>query len=192
MAETSKAVKNLVTAITKGDDAKRGAAWQAAHEVGPAAIPALAEVMDHDDFEVARSARRAIWKIVRHAGRPDACDEKTAAVAAILPLIAAGQSRRTRAEALWMLSEIAGDEAVEPIAALLDDAEIREDARCALQRLPGSAAVSALMRAALGEEEIAFKTALVASLRARGVEVAGVPCQKLVPTRETSVKPAGS
>jgi hypothetical protein len=72
---------------------------------------------------------------------------------------------------------------------VLKDAELREDARMALDRIPGQASLAALQQA-LEQTTDDFKHNLAQSLRHRGVEVSGIPCQKLVPTRETSVKPA--
>jgi hypothetical protein len=94
-----------------------------------------------------------------------------------------------RREALWMLSEIAGDEAVGPTAALLADQELREDARMVLDRIPGPASLAAL-RDALNRASDDFRYNLAQSLRHRGVGVPDVPERKLVPVRPTSVKAA--
>jgi hypothetical protein len=85
-----------------------------------------------------------------------------------------------------MLSEISGDDAVAPIATLLADPEVREDARCALMRLPARKSTAALKSAfATAPEE--FKYALAESLRQRGEAVKGYPSQKRVPSRATTV-----
>jgi hypothetical protein len=89
-----------------------------------------------------------------------------------------------------MTWQIAGEEAVEPVAALLANADLHEDARMALERLPGQKATAAL-QAALADADEAQQPALAHSLRVRGVDVPGVPDMRLVPTRETSVKPVG-
>jgi HEAT repeat protein len=92
-----------------------------------------------------------------------------------------------RRHALWMLSEIGDDADVKSMAVLLADAAVREDARCALERLPGAAATAAL-KTALGTAPEEFRFALAHSLRVRGEKVEGYPSQKLVPTKQTSVK----
>lgn len=74
------------------------------------------------------------------------------------------------------------------MAALLTNAEVREDARCALLRLPGPRPTAAL-RAAFRTAPEDFKYALADSLRQRGLDVQGYPSRKLVPTHETTVKP---
>ena len=131
-----------------------------------------------------------MWKIVRHVGRPGADAEKKPAVAALLALLGENWPVALRRDVLWMLSEIAGDEAVPQIAALLKHADLREDARCCLQRIPGQRSLEAL-RSALASAEGDFRSALADSLRARGVPVPNVPSKKLVPTKQTSVKPVG-
>jgi hypothetical protein len=89
-----------------------------------------------------------------------------------------------------MTWQIAGEEAVEPVAALLAHKELGEDARMALERLPGEKA-TATLQAALASADEAAKPALAHSLRVRGVEVPGVPDLRLKPTKKTSVQPVG-
>ncbi len=86
-----------------------------------------------------------------------------------------------------MLSEIGGEEQVSAIAVLLGHAELCEDTRMVLERIPGEASVAAL-KSGFAKADEQFKSNLAQSLRKRGVAVDGYPCQKLVPTRETKVK----
>ena len=178
-------VDDLIAKIKSQDDAVRGPAWQGAGPCGAPAVKSLAAVMTDADFEIARSAKRALYKIVRYAGRPSAAKEAKAVATELIALLS-GSPTVVRREALWMLSEIGGDEVVAPMAALLSDKEVREDARCALIRLPGREATAALKTVfASAPEE--FKFALAESLRQRGEKVSGYPSQKLVPTRQTAV-----
>lgn len=179
-------VDELVAAIKSKDDKVRGPAWQNAGTCGAPALPPLAAVMTDPDFEIARSAKRAMWVIVRHAGRPGAEAERKALQAALLPLLK-DQAVPVRREVLWMLSEIGDTAAISPMAALLTDAVVREDARCALTRLPQPQATKAL-DAAFKTAPEDFKFALAESLRARGEVVAGYPSQKLKPSKETSLR----
>ena len=87
-----------------------------------------------------------------------------------------------------MLSEIGSARAIGPMAALLTDKELREDARCALTRHPSPDAVAAL-KSAFAHAPRDFKYALAESLRERGEKVEGYPSRKLVPTAETKVAP---
>lgn len=180
-------VQDLVTRIKSPDDKVRGPAWQSAAGAGPEAVKPLTSVMSDSNFEVARAAKRAVWLIVRHAGRPGAEGERRAVQAALVGCLD-GQPAAVRKELLWMLSEIGDSEAIAPMAALLADAELREDARCALMRLPGLQVTEALNQAFLAAPE-EFKFALAESLRQRGQTVSGYPSRKLVPVKQTSLSP---
>jgi len=183
-------VEELIARIKDKNDKVRAAAWQSAGNIGAAAVKPLAAVITDADVEVGRAAKRGLWAIVHHAGRPGADDEKKPVVAALAGLLDDGQPPAVRREALWMLSEIGGDESVDPIAAILKDKELREDARCALERIPGDKSLAAL-RAALDSVPAEFKLAVAQSLRTRGVAVdrQKYPCQKLVPRKQTQVEP---
>lgn len=185
-AADSAAVTELVAKIQSPDDALRGPVWQNAGPVGAPAVAPLGDVMTHPHFEIARAARRAIERIVRHAGRPGAEAERRAVAAELVKLLA-HQQASVRRHALWMLSEIGDDPAVAPMARLLDDPEVREDARCALEGIPGPVATAALKKAMAAAPE-AFKYALAHSLRVRGERIEGYPSQKRVPTKATRVK----
>lgn len=179
---------DLVARIRSTDEKVRGEAWQKAGPAGAPAVAPLAGLMTDADFESARAAKRAIWNIVHYAGRPGAAAEAKAVEAALLPLLG-HSAAAVRREALWMLSEIGGDAVVDPMAKLLGDAEVRDDARCSLERMPGAKSLQAL-QAAMGSAPEEFKYALADSLRKRGEKVQGYPTRKLTPTKATQVKPA--
>ena len=178
-------VDELIAKIKSQDDNVRGPAWQSAGLCGAPAVKPLAAVMTDADFEIARSAKRALYKIIRHVGRLGAAKEAKAVATELISLLSSSPAVARR-EALWMLSELGGDEAVAPMAASLSDKELREDARCALMRMPGRKATAALKSAFTSAPE-EFKFALAESLRQRGEKVKGYPSRKLVPTRQTSV-----
>jgi HEAT repeat protein len=176
-------VADMIAKIKIPDDAVRGPAWQSAGQFGAEAVKPLTAVMSDANFETARCAKRALWKIVHTSGRPGnkkgvrALDRE---LISVLPDSPAPVQR----EIVWMLSEIGGDDAVKPIAVLLEEAEVRDDARCALTRLPGKKSLAALQSAlATAPEE--FKFALAESLRARGVKVDGYPSRKMIPKENT-------
>lgn len=187
--KVSAAVADLIAGIRDKDPNVRAAARDNAGTAGAPAVKPLSLVMTDENFEVARAAERALWKIVRHVGRPKAEGERKAVVKELLPLLGNSQPVRVKREAMWMLSELAGDAAVEPVVSQLSDKELREDARMVLERLPGKRSLAAL-QTALGTAPEEFKINVAQSLRARGVKVPGLPCQKLVPTRKTNVRPA--
>lgn len=184
------AVAELIANLKGKDEKVRGMAWQHADVAGVPAIKPLADVMADKDFNVARAAKRATWKIVRDAGRPEAAELRKAVVGELLGLLGDDRPAAVRREVLWMLSEIGCCETVEPMAQLLSNKELREDARMALQRIPGEKSLAAL-KAGLEAAPEDFKINIAQSLRARGVDVPGIPCRKLVPTKKTKVKPVG-
>ena len=181
-------VDELLAGIKSAGDNERTEAWQSAGEVGAPAVKPLANVMTDDDLEVARAAKRALWQIVRHTGRPKANKERRAVETELTELLGDDQPVAVRREVLWMLSEIGARNSIKPIARLLRNEELREDARMALERIPGKRAVTTL-KAGFEKAPEDFKPNIAQSLRNRGEEVAGYPCKKLVPTKKTDVKP---
>lgn len=151
-------------------------------------IAELAPQLADGDIEVARAAKRAMWQRVRQAGRPDAEDDRQAVVAALISVLQGTQPAAVYREVLWMLSEIGSAESVGPIAAVLSNETAREDARMALERIPGKESLLAL-QSALESAPADFKPNLAQSLRARGQDIPGLPCQKLKPTKQTKVTP---
>jgi len=183
-AARKKAVSKLIAGIRDDNDKVRAEAWLSAGEVGAAAVKPLARVMSNKEFEVARAAKRGLWKVVRHVGRPGAGNERREVVGKLVELLGDEQSVPVRREVLWMLSEIGNRKSIKPIAALLSNRELREDARMVLQRIPSKSALAAL-RAGLKAAPEDFKLNIAQSLRQRGVKVSGLPCVKLVPTKKT-------
>ncbi len=181
ISSQAQSATDLVARLKSKDDDVRGDAWQQAGPAGAAAVGPVAALWTDADFEVARSAKRAVWNIVRHAGRPGAPKEARAVEQALLPLLGHAEAA-VRREAVWMLSEVGGNDSVEPLAKLLSDREVKDDARCALERLPGNKAIKAL-RDALKTAPEDFRYALAESLRKRGEKVQGYPSRKLVPTK---------
>ncbi len=186
----SKRPEELVRALSDKNEATSAAACEGAPEYGSTAIQPLAAAMAGPDFEVARRCKRALARIVHHAGRPGAQTEATAVETALVSLLPATDKipQQIRRELLWMLSEIGTVSSVQPIAGLLADKDLREDARCVLIRMPFPEAASSL-KAALHSAPEEFKPALADALRARGEKLAEYPSRKLTPTAKTSVTP---
>jgi len=187
-AAEKEAVDGLIAKLRDKNDNVRANGLLNAVEVGAPAVKPLAKLMEDDDIEVSRAGKRALWKIVRNVGRPGAGDEKKAVVAKLIELLGVEQSALVRREALWMLSEIGGDETVEAVAVLLSDEQVREDARMVLQRIPGRKSLEAL-KDGLKSAAMDFRPNIAQSLRQRGVMVRRPAPVKLVPTKETNVKP---
>jgi len=187
-ADTAQAqgVDELITGLKSDNAEKRTQAWQSAGQVGAPAVKPLAKIMTNDNLEVARAAKRALWQIVRYTGRPGANQEKRVVEAELIDLLGDEQPIAVRREVLWMLSEIGSRRSIEPITRLIKNEDLREDARMALERIPNRRAVAA-MKSAFETATDDFKPNIAQSLRKRGEEVAGYPCQKLVPTKKTDV-----
>ncbi len=184
-------VDTLITNLKNADADVRQKAWLNAGEVGASAVKPLAKLMTADALEVGRAAKRGLWQIVRHVGRPGAYAAKKAVAEELTVLAGNGRPASVRREVLWMLSEIGGNEAVTAIASLLSNEKLREDARMVLERIPGAKSLAALKNG-LAAAPDDFKLNLAQSLRSRGVSVPGVPCRKMVPTKKTSVEPVGA
>jgi HEAT repeat protein len=186
MSMKNQAVSELLAGVKDASDKARTQAWLEAGKAGAAAVKPVAEVMTDDDLEVARAAKRALWKIVRHAGRPGANKDKRAVEAELVGLLGDAQPASVRREVLWMLSEIGGGSSIKPIADLMTNVELREDARTALERIPGKGAVAAL-KTNFEAAPQDFRPNIAQSLRKRGEKVEGYPSLKLVPTKKTSL-----
>jgi hypothetical protein len=165
-AVDQQAVTAFIAKVKNTDDQVRGPAWQCAETIGAPAIRPLADLMTVPEMEVARAAKRAVWRIVRHTGRSGADAERRAVVKELLPLLE-GRPVAVRREVLWMLSEIGGEESVQRVAVCLKERELREDARAALERIPGAKSLAAL-QAGLAAAPEEYKPALAHSLRVRG------------------------
>jgi hypothetical protein len=150
-------------------------------------------VVKDGELEVSRAASRAMWQIVRHSGRPGAAEAKKAVAEALIEVFQDEQLPvQLRRDIAWMLSEILDDETIDPPSAarFLADTDLREDVRAALQRIGGPNSIAAL-KTALETVPDDFKPSIACGLRALGVDVPNVSCQKLKPTKKTSVKPVG-
>lgn len=187
-AAEKEAVGELIDKLKSKDDKKRAEGLLSAGRIGAPAVKPLAKVVADKDIEVSRAGKRALWKIVRHAGRPGARNERRAVAVELIGLLGDDQPASVRREVLWMLSEISQRRSVEAIAALLSNKELREDARMVLQRIPGRQSLAAL-KDGLENAPEDFKLNIAQSLRKRGVKVPGLACVKLVPTKKTNVQP---
>ena len=169
-----------------------GAVPAEAGAIAPAELKARVErsvgLMGGADFEAARAARRELAALVHQAGRPGAETERRACSDALVAALGQERPEQVRRELLGLIAEISGDEAVSAVEALLLDEALRDDARMALERIPGRRSLKAL-ESALGKVPTDFRRALAVSMRARGMSLQGLPSQKLIPTRTTRVKP---
>jgi HEAT repeat protein len=181
-------VGDLISGIKSADETVRSKTWPAAGPCGAPAIGPLVDTMSDASSEIARAAKRALWVVVRHAGRPGAAKDAQAVEQELIARLRTSPPPILR-ELLWMLSEIGSRTAVPALARLLANPDLREDARCALLRIPSRqsrAALKTAMRTAPDD----FRFALADALRQLGEKVDGYPSRKLIPTKQTEVKAA--
>ncbi|MGC8888004.1 MAG: HEAT repeat domain-containing protein [Verrucomicrobiia bacterium] len=176
----------LIQKLKSPDDKVRAEAAEGLVKLGSVVVQPLVEIMDDKDFEVARTARRTLWKMARHSGKPGLKNEKDKICKQISKALNSAASIQTKRELLWMLSEIGDGDAVSEISKFFANKDLREDARCCIERIPTNGAVSAL-KSAFKKADEEFRYALAESLRARGVKVEGYPSKKLIPTRQTDI-----
>ena len=139
MQEEKNARDDLIAKIKSKEDKVRADACRKAGQVGASAVKPLAAINISGDVEreVARSAKRAMWQIVRYAGRPKAEDERNAVVTELQGLLADAWPDALRRDVVWMLAEIGGDDCIPALVQVLKNSELLEDVRCALMQIPG-------------------------------------------------------
>jgi hypothetical protein len=139
----------LVNDIKSSDGKTRLKAQQSAGPVGAQALPALADLAASSDKGVAKAARGAMETVAHYAARPGAGAEAKAVSAELLKIAQTNRPRQVRADAIYLLGFTANDgKTVEYIAELLLNRDLWDEARMALERIPGNAATNALKKAA--------------------------------------------
>jgi hypothetical protein len=160
------AVAGLLADIRHGDTATRQFAAERAALAGTTAIAPLGVVCAGTDPGAAKAAWEAVQRIAHNAARPGAAEERQSAARRLLALTAAEYPRQLRAGSLRLLGMVGGPAEVAAISDLLHVPSLREDARMALERIPGPAAETALRNAAR-TVPADYRPALAQSLRSR-------------------------
>lgn len=140
-------LNKLMAGITDASPDVRAEAWKAAGPVGAKAIAPLGPYISSQDHGIAKAAQAALVNITHHAGRPGAESERKAVATELAKLLDASYPAHTRREVLYCLSLVATDAEIPLIAACLADEAVADDARMALDRIPGEAAANALVEA---------------------------------------------
>jgi hypothetical protein len=134
---------------------------------GAKTMMALAEMAALKDRSNAKGAKWTMEIRAHQAARPGAEKERQAVTSELLKLAAdKAQPAPIRGEALFLLGFTAGNRDVPAIAPLLNDPDTRDEARMALERIPGSASLNAL-KSALRTAPADFRPALEQSVRNR-------------------------
>jgi hypothetical protein len=158
----------LLEAIRGADADARWSAAENAADAGAEAIPELAQVMGGNDPEKAKAARVAMERIALASTAPGK-EELRRSVSGALADVARGDGAlAARRQAVRLLGFAGGAEACDTLAALIGQKDLREDARMALQRIPGNAADRALEQAAR-KAPAGYESALRRSLRDRKI-----------------------
>ena len=129
-------------------------------------VVSLGGLVASNNAGVASAALQSLRAITHHAARPDAGNERSAVEGELLKLLGDEQPIRVRAEVCDLLSFIGGADSARALGPLLADSALRERARCALERIPDSAATQALIDAYRDARD-AFKPALIQTLGQR-------------------------
>jgi HEAT repeat protein len=158
-AATESEVKDFLARIQSDDADTRLAALTGADKFGVPAIVPLGDATDGKDSVAAHYLIEALKNIAYRS----AATGRKAIAAELVKLLEAKRSRVLRTAVLQLLSVIGDEAVVAPIAALLGDKEIRDDARMALERISGLAALKSLTDA-LDKADNDFKISLLASL----------------------------
>ena len=142
-------LKQLLSDIKSEDMNVRYAAWRSAGPYGSEAVAPLADLMREDDRTIGKAAKMAVHQIVHHAGRPEARADALAVSAELLKVAESKtRPRMVRSDCLYWVGLIGSAEVVPGLSRLLGDHVVREDARLALERLPGDESLRALHDAA--------------------------------------------
>ena len=175
----------------QGEALKRSAAeWEAAHA---RALDALLPRLGGDNLEERGEANRIYERICWRASRPGAEAERAAAVKAILARLRPELPKPALIALLERLENIGTEDAVGPLAKLLDAKEteppsVREHARRALLKNPSPTATDALRTALARAEDADWRVGLIAALGERRDKAAVPALIKLVASDDQGVK----
>jgi len=112
------------------------AGWETAATPRAQAVPLLPRCSAARTPKSSRAAKRALERIRPRSRQTRAECRRTEVVTHFLPFLREGTSCPCGASHV-AVSELADDEAVPPVAAMLGDPQLQEDARMVLERLPG-------------------------------------------------------
>jgi hypothetical protein len=178
--------EKLLAGLKSESADERYAAWVAAANADPEVIPEIAKLLEAPTPGVRKAADEALKKIVHSLGKPTGTPRRGRAVLALLALAAPKQPKWTRTVALRHLSLVGGDECIEPVAKMLREPEIQEEAVFCLERIPGAASDQALM-AAFADVKADFKPRILAALGHRRTAAAAGLCGEAMGSSDTAL-----
>ena len=160
-------IEQFISKIESADAETRHKAFESAADMGVQAIEPLGKPLANPDKAIAKAAEIALEKIVGRATRPGADDERRAASESLLNLAQRPYPATVRNCALKFLGLAGGSESVPGLSRLLEEAEAREMARWALERIPGEASCTALTDAIAAAADTRFRCALIKTVGAK-------------------------
>ena len=155
---------------------ERYAAWEAAGPLGATAVKPLAELMKLDVRTIGKAGKLALQNVVNYAGKPGSEDDAKAVAKELMSVASdAHNPRMVRADALYFIGTIGSTEQIPGLTKLLSDRVVREEARQALERIPGDESLAAL-KTAVTTVQADFRKNIQQSLHNRGLtrETAGI------------------
>jgi HEAT repeat protein len=166
-APPSLSTRQLLTTFESARGAEQAQAAQLLAFRGLEALPAVLDLMNHDSVEVAKPAYDVAFLIVNDLSAPGRAEDRAEAAELVTPYLASNQPHQTRTRALELLAIAApADYVPAPVAGLLAEDDLREEARRALEWINSEASRTALAEAAAAEEDPAFRAALLDALAA--------------------------
>jgi len=175
--------RKFIDDVRSSDAEARFAAWRAAGEQDPENIPELAKLANSTDAPVAKAAREAITTMVHSVGKEPSSPKRQAIITQLLS-VPNGQTLR-------LLSLIGGDESVAPVAKLLKDPALREEAIFCIERIPGTVSEKTMI-AAYAAAPDDFKPRILAALGHRRIAEAAPICVQAMksPNKDIAVAAA--
>lgn len=173
----------FLAGVQSGDPDIQLAAWKEADKQGAAAIAPLSKLLTSDNMSIAKTASQSIMKIVHSVGQTKDNPARKEVIRSLIELLKL-ESKVAQTLAFRALSLLADSDSVAVIAPFLGDADLREEAVFCLERIPGEAAIDALIDGA-GKVPDEFKPRVFAALGHRKAE-------KAVPAIENYMQSANS
>ncbi len=155
----------LIEDLVNGDQRDRAKARQLLPFHGVKAAEQLIPLITHDEPAVSKGALMILRDLANEAAAPGRQAEADAMADTLLALFEKDRSKEEQLEGLRLLAWCYPLERdVAPIAALLNDTQLRDPARQALERIGTGSAVAALERAQQ-DADASFAEAIQSSLR---------------------------
>ncbi|HOJ33095.1 MAG TPA: hypothetical protein PKY35_13300 [Candidatus Hydrogenedentes bacterium] len=129
-------------------------------------IPSLLQLIGDANFEVSRTAKMALDRVVASCGQVGKEEQKKQVTQALTDMLSSTLATEVKREILRRLGILGDDSAVAAIRKLLLDEHLGEDAKMALERIPGESSVCALVEV-LPQASPQMQISILGSLKKR-------------------------